>query len=373
MKILKYFAVVFKNFRVAFKNFGAALKKFKKEPGTIEILILGLLLFLFGFFFMLYATNVITEEAQKIYKANVLMFGDLSLKLSVGCLIALTVSFLKEYSKTKRDIDKFEEFFGKSGFNEKGMPAIMIKINPTTKMEYYIAGKPQEAKDAEPKNISGLIPIDEIEGTLALQELFVSFGAGIEVMATQDDMNSIEKLKELFEKGIFAIGLGFNQMTKAIEAMSGKFFEIDYVDFNDGNRTFKSDTYKIHYPLRREKSFPNPDYSDDSEHALIARILYPINKDKYVPSFVCAGLTAQATTLSCKYLKDHWKSLYGDCIELTKNQNIKALKAFQMNYAWSIKFTKTETTKECKAMAYPLEDNKILGNWIDIYPCMKDH
>lgn len=334
-------------------GFSTAYKKYKREAGTKEIFIIGLLLFFSGFSMVLYAANFITTPADKICQSNVQIVGDLFIKLSVGCLIALLVNFLKEYSKVTRNIDKFEKFFGTSGIvNKKGMPAVMIKINPTPGYKYNVADAPDESIGSKPKNISGFIPVDEIEGAMALQELFVSFGAGIEIMTTEN----AKDYKPELTKGVFALGLGFNKVTKILSDNSGdndkKLFEILYKDFGEKKNIFRSDTYQINY-FYRNNNDPYTPPKDGAEHALIARILYPIDKDKYVPCFVCAGLTAKATTLSCLYLKDHWERLYQDCLELASKESFSRSKTFQMNYAWSIEFAGHEKTRECKVISPP--------------------
>lgn len=220
-----------------------------------------------------------------------------------------------------RDLPLFREFFGSGAVSEHGYPTVFLQAElpswpadndrkPAANLR--LSDPPDEAGTTLPKGIGHVIVFEDLEAVLDIDRLFRKFSGKLDMRLDTFRRNPLP------DGGCLAIGLGYNNVTLRLMHLSNGLFDVIY----DGN----SDDFVL--GRRTDPDCVRASLESCDDYALIARIVLG-NAATPTPYIVCAGHTAGATVVACKYLARSWKELAERYRTETRNSP-KGLREYSM-------------------------------------------
>ncbi|MGA2687983.1 MAG: hypothetical protein ABSE85_07935 [Candidatus Korobacteraceae bacterium] len=220
-----------------------------------------------------------------------------------------------------KERELFKAFFGEGALDTQGYKVVFLSaetppwpvgVNRIAN-QLKLCNPPEESAPESPegrvqtlpKGIFHIIPFEDLDGVLKIDREFAKYGGKLKM---EYDNYREDITADLPEKGCLSVGLGYNNVTTRLMKLSDYLFEVTYKD-ND------SDDFRLRRHYYKDRPSGPHDYETitarkNEEYALIARVLVPKGgAEKPVPYIVCAGHTAKATVVACKYLATDWRTI----------------------------------------------------------------
>ncbi|HXM40775.1 MAG TPA: hypothetical protein VN924_05955 [Bryobacteraceae bacterium] len=199
--------------------------------------------------------------------------------------------------------EDFVAIFGKQAVNS-GYKVVFLDAKLPSKhssgptQRVVLSNPPPEAEacGALPKGIHHIVPFEELEGAVRLDQLFKRFGEGVEICLDRYYRGG----DALPPNGCLSVGLGFNNLTSPrLSEASNSLYWVTYPGGTDDFRIRDEGGTEVD---------PSSRAPAGTEYALLARILVGPARTPYL---VIAGHTGYGTVAACNFILERWREIVG--------------------------------------------------------------
>ena len=249
------------------------------------------------------------------------LFVDGGIATAVSGVVGWILSF-RAWRKAEDNKGDFKKFFGDrihrlSGSEYESIPAVFLHAKPAKFVgsevghgqlsNIELADPPEDSKGALPEGPNSIAIYQDVQGALILSRELSKFGVRLEIKADEYKANALPS------EGCFAIGLGFNNVTRRLsrEVCPG-LYTITYPEIaGEGDSSDRTDDFYLNEQGGEGKEAEQVVglKTDTCDYALVARIVRHSQGNSPIIYFVCAGRTAKGTVFASTYLANNWKEL----------------------------------------------------------------